>query len=192
MVEFLEVLLNDEPKEYHEEVRQGHRSIFCGSAYGTLDPGIYSYQISYRAEGDWIFQSSNAYGISDITGPFAGLPIDKVRARVQLPEGVLASQFSASLMGNTGEGSDYVSVDGGDKLVIETTQPLNRNHGIFMNVVWSAGDYATRRCCGSIHGFRFRFFPVRLCWASSCVAPGGGRVQSLLSESSGDSHRVLR
>ncbi len=149
-MEFLEVLRDGEPEEHHEEVMYGHRSLFCGSAYTTLEPGIYSYEISYRAEGDWIFRGKNSYGIFDITGPFAGLPIDKVRARVQMPEGVRASQFSASLMGNTGEGSGFVSVDGGDKLVIETTQPLNRHHGVFMNAVWPAGDFAIRSRWGQV------------------------------------------
>ncbi len=143
-MEVLEVMRDGEPEAFHEEIKEGHRSIFCGSPFATLEPGVYQYEVAYRAEGDWIFRGKKAYGIFDITGPFVGLPIDKVRARVQMPEGIRAEQFSASLMGNVGEGSGYVAMDSGDKLVIETTQPLNQNHGVFMNAVWPAGDYATR------------------------------------------------
>ncbi len=143
-MKILEVLRGGASEEFHETEADGLRNLYCGSPYVTLEPGVYDYVVRYSSKGDWIYRENSAYGAFDMTGSFSGLPIDQLSARVRLPEGVEATQFSAAVTGYSGEGAGYIAKQERGDLFIKTDQPLASGHTVFLNVVWPAGDFATR------------------------------------------------
>tara|TARA_R110000850_G_scaffold148917_3_gene271356 strand:+ start:615 stop:1331 length:717 start_codon:yes stop_codon:yes gene_type:complete len=143
-LEITEVIRQGEAEKYHVEAGDGRLSLYCGSPYITLDPGVYNYVVKCVAKGDWRYSDGEAFGAFDITGPFSGLPIDRLNARVRLPEGVSASQFSAAVTGINADTPGYVSRNRGQELEVETSESLESEHTVFLNIVWPAEDFPRR------------------------------------------------
>ncbi|MEX2580065.1 MAG: DUF2207 domain-containing protein [Verrucomicrobiales bacterium] len=139
------VVRKGEAEPFQEVRGDGQRLLFIGSEDVVLEHGRHEYTVRYRALGGWRKRGGELFDAFDVTGPFQGFVIDRVRARVILPSGVALERHSTSLTGSKAEGPGFTVVGSGNELAVETTAPLVGNHSLFLNTSWSAAGFSGRR-----------------------------------------------
>ncbi|WP_409311170.1 DUF2207 domain-containing protein [Pectobacterium sp. B1J-3] len=138
-----QVLRDGVPENYSIDYINGHMKVLIGRASHQLEPGTYRYHIQYQVSNhfsrfpDW----DELYW--NVTGNGWGYPIDKVRFRLQLPEGT-------AFLTPTGKDSRLRSIDVYTGLVgskgdnarilddgsIETLAPLRLGEGVTVAYTW--------------------------------------------------------
>ncbi len=147
-IQFAEILRDGKEEPYHFEKGDGFTSLYVGSAEVELEPGDYTYLVTFRTEADWKERGGEFTGVFDVTGMLPVLPIDSAEARVILPEGVVISKFSPAVSGFESIGKEddpgfEMEVEGG-AVTVRTTRALGDDRGFFINLAWPSGSFAVR------------------------------------------------
>jgi uncharacterized membrane protein len=140
--DLVEVKRDNRPEPYHtEQVGNGIR-IYIGQRNVFLEPGQYSYQITYRTTRQLGFYDNHDELYWNVTGNDWAFPISRVEARVVLPESVSGSQLVLEgYTGYSGErGQNFISSAAQQAVAqFATTIPLQPRQGFTIVVQWPKG-----------------------------------------------------
>ena len=124
------------PAPYHiNENSQGVR-IYVGEENTFLQAGNYTYTFSYETDRQIRFFEDHDEVYWNATGNEWIFPVDEAIARVVLPKGVKASEWTAYTggYGETGKAFEARSAQGGSEVIFRTTQVLPPYEGLSVNV----------------------------------------------------------
>ncbi len=123
-----------------ESVANG-KKIYIGDKYTILSRGKHTYSITYKTDRQLGFFQDHDELYWNVTGNGWRLPIDTVKASVQLPEGISSDAITAE--GYTGyygdQGKNYHAVIENNRVVFATTAPLKKNQGLTVVVTFPKG-----------------------------------------------------
>lgn len=139
----LESLRDGHPEPYELSQGEGYRTLRLGSADLTLEPGRHEYRLRYRTLGNWSYHHGTAYGVFEVTRPFELLPMDRVTARVLLPDHADAGPYSGALQGSSVPGAGFLVSREGSRTNVETTAPLQADHSLLLTMSWPCGEFAS-------------------------------------------------
>ncbi|MBU0501502.1 MAG: DUF2207 domain-containing protein [Gammaproteobacteria bacterium] len=127
---------------YREERRGNGVRIYVGDKDRFLQPGEYSYSLTYRTDRQLGFFADHDELYWNVTGNGWEFPIEQVSARVLLPSTIPAD--SIRVEGYTGyQGSQEQNyrarVDPEGAALFETTTPLGNRQGLTLVVSWPKG-----------------------------------------------------
>lgn len=131
-----------EPEDYHTESISGGIRIYAGSADVFLDPGDYTYTITYKTARQIRYFDDHDELYWNVTGNGWQFPILEASAEVRLPDGVEPTDtaFYTGFLGDTGKDASVTPTDGG--LWFETTRPLRASEGLTIVVGMPKGAVA--------------------------------------------------
>ncbi|MBZ5561198.1 MAG: DUF2207 domain-containing protein [Acidobacteriia bacterium] len=140
--ELQQVLMNDQPVDYHTESQSNGVRIYVGSSSVTLSPGQYTFTLVYRTTRQLGFFADHDELYWNVTGTQWEFPINSAMAVVHLPEGIAADAILRD--GYTGPqgaaGTDFTSlVEPKGPVVFRTTRPLGPHEGLTIVVRWPKG-----------------------------------------------------
>ena len=92
--EIVAVEKNGHPEEYKAEVDGDNRKIYIGSGSTTLEPGTYTYDITYRSRGHVGFFDTYDELYWNVTGNQWGFEIEKASATIHFPAGAQLNNTS--------------------------------------------------------------------------------------------------
>lgn len=133
------------PAPYHTQSRSNGVRIYIGKKGVLLQPGDYTYAITYKTNRQLGFFPGHDELYWNVTGNDWAFPIDQAAARVHLPESIPLSEIA--LEAYTGafgaKGTDYTAELGsGGVVYFRTTHGLPRKHGLTIVVQWPKGYVA--------------------------------------------------
>jgi hypothetical protein len=142
-VKVIDVLRNGESIS-HSLVEQGNKKrINIYRDQVEIDPGIYTFTIEYTTDQRLDFSDPQFDRLSwNVTGEGWQFPIDQVRAKVLLPDGISGDrlQFTASITGETDQEDDYQArLDAGGNPTFVTTERLAVGEGLELTVTFPKG-----------------------------------------------------
>ncbi|PPJ47584.1 DUF2207 domain-containing protein [Rhizobium sp. KAs_5_22] len=119
-----------EPEDYHTESISGGIRIYAGSADVFLDPGDYTYTITYTTGRQIRYFDDHDELYWNVTGNGWQFPILKASANVILPDGVAPTQtaYYTGYRGSTETNARYQRSN--DGAYFETTEPLGIGDGL--------------------------------------------------------------
>jgi len=128
-----EVTRDGKPEPYHSEEKDNGVRVYVGDKYVVLNPGVYTYAITYTTDRQLGFFPDHDELYWNVTGNGWGFPIEAASAAVHLPQGV--AREALLLDGYTGAegaaGTNFKSsVDSQSVAHFETTQPLAPGEGL--------------------------------------------------------------
>ncbi|MHA7969979.1 DUF2207 domain-containing protein [Rhizobium sp. CAU 1783] len=131
-----------EPEAYHTESISGGIRIYAGSADVFLEPGDYTYTITYTTGRQIRYFDDHDELYWNVTGNFWQFPILKASASVKLPPGVEATRtaFYTGYLGSTA--TDATVKRTGTGLWFETTKALGIGNGLTIVVGLPKGAVA--------------------------------------------------
>ena len=120
-----------------------HKRIYIGDKNTYVDPGTHIYEITYKTTRQLRYFDKYDELYWNVTGNRWDFPIDKVIARVTLPEGAGIFQ-QRGYTGRYGQrGADYRVVEQtGNSITYETTRPLGRYQGFTFAIGFQKGVVA--------------------------------------------------
>jgi hypothetical protein len=122
-----------------EKIGQGGIRIRIGRAEVFLDPGSYTYEITYRTGRQLYFEKNRDALYWNVHGTEWGFPADKVGATVVLPEGIKGTK----VWGYTGKrgamGEDYRAELTETGATIEATRPFRARENLTVMLEWPPG-----------------------------------------------------
>jgi uncharacterized membrane protein YgcG len=132
----LSVLQDGVPAPYHTNGNSQGIRIYVGDENTFLAAGNYTYTFSYETDRQIRFFEDHDEVYWNVTGNEWIFPVDEAIARVVLPEGVKASEWTAYTggYGETGNAFEAQSVQGGSEVVFRTTAVLPPYEGFSVNV----------------------------------------------------------
>ncbi len=138
----VEILRDGRPESYHLKDLDNGERVYIGKEDVFLNPGEYTYTITYRTNRQIGFFKDHDELYWNVTGNGWVFPIDKASATVQLPEGGTGTVLSVE--GYTGaQGSKArnfsTSVDASGNVQFLTTRPLGSYEGLTIVVSWPKG-----------------------------------------------------
>ena len=106
--------------------------IYIGREDTFLQPGTYTYTITYRTDRQVRFFETHDEVYWNATGNEWAFPIDRAVARIVLPEGTSVAAHTAYTGPYGASGQDYTSrlEDGGRSVLFATTRPLGPREGL--------------------------------------------------------------
>ncbi len=140
-----EVLRDGEPEDYHTEDLSNGVRIYMGRKDVLLNPGSYTYRITYTTNRQLGFFKDFDELYWNVTGNGWTFPIETASASVHLPEGAAADIREAdAYTGYTGSKEKNFTSGTGDfgTIVFETTRPLAPEQGLTIVVSWPKGFVA--------------------------------------------------
>ncbi|MGA7827991.1 MAG: DUF2207 domain-containing protein [Geobacteraceae bacterium] len=134
------VLRDGRPEHWWREDRSNGVRVYMGSKNATLEPGEYTYQLTYRTDRQLGFFKDYDELYWNVTGNAWEFPIDRVTATVELPHGAEILSTEA-YTGATGQkGTDFTAGrDFRGRAVFGTTRILNPREGLTIVVTWPKG-----------------------------------------------------
>ena len=119
-----------EPEDYHTESISGGIRIYAGSAEVLLDPGDYTYTISYKTGRQIRYFDDHDELYWNVTGNGWRFPILEASANVVLPNGVRPTQtaYYTGYQGSTETNARYQQTP--DGAYFETTERLGIGNGL--------------------------------------------------------------
>jgi len=138
----LEVLQNGEPAPHFVNESGAGVRIYIGEESTFLDPGVYTYTIAYETDRQIRFFDDHDEVYWNATGNEWAFPIDEAVARVRLPEGIRATDWTAYTgpFGATDRNFSASSSGDGSEVTFTTTQPLWAREGLTVVVSMPAGS----------------------------------------------------
>eukprot|EP00903_Cladosiphon_okamuranus_P001111 g1109.t1 len=140
----LSVLQDGNPApHFYNESGAGVR-VYIGEESTYLTPGVYTYTIAYQTDRQIRFFSDHDEVYWSATGNEWAFPIDEAVARVRLPDGVKATEWTAytGRFGSTDQNYTANSSDDGSEVIFTTTQPLWAEEGLTVVVSMPVGSVA--------------------------------------------------
>ncbi|MEM5580876.1 DUF2207 domain-containing protein [Roseibium sp. AS2] len=118
--------------------------IYVGEESVFLQSGVYTYTIRYRTDRQIRFFDDHDEVYWNVTGNEWNFPIDEAIARVRLPNGVTATDWTAFTgpFGATYQNYTARTQDDGSEVVFTTTQPLSYQEGLTVVVTMPSGSIA--------------------------------------------------
>lgn len=144
-LEVVAVRRDGESEPWRSEARGNGRRIYIGDSDVFLEPGEYTYEISYRTHRQVGYFDGHDELYWNVTGNHWAFPIERAGATVRLPERVPERQLRlAAYTGPEGaNGGDYrVRVTGPGVVRFETTRPLGAGEGLTIAVGFPKGVVA--------------------------------------------------
>jgi uncharacterized membrane protein YgcG len=140
--EVLDVVRDGYREDYHTERLNNGMRVYIGSADRLLQPGEYSYTLSYRTNRQLGFFADHDELYWNVTGNGWSFPIDHAAATVQLPASLrntaLAIEAYTGPMGSTGR--DYRATQPAEASAwFETSRALGIAEGLTVVVGWPKG-----------------------------------------------------
>jgi uncharacterized membrane protein YgcG len=136
--DLLGVTRDGRPEPHREERRSNGVRVYAGSSDVFLNPGEYTYHITYRTDRQLGFFSDHDELYWNVTGNGWAFPIDRVTAEVYLPVAIPRDriQIEAYTGPQGARGRDYTAdVDGGVP-VYRTTRTLGAGEGLTIVATW--------------------------------------------------------
>lgn len=131
-----------EEEPFKMATSNGTTTLLVGDKDVLLKPGAHDYVVRYRRLGSWKGGGSELVDSFDVTEAFHTLPIDRVTARLILPEGTKFLLRSAAVSGTVDDGPGFtMSLEEGI-MTVETTAPLRANNSFFLNTSWSGSGFS--------------------------------------------------
>lgn len=140
--EVIDVTKNGVPEPYTVESIANGRRVKIGSADVILDPGAYTYKITYRTNRQIGFFDDHDELYWNVTGNGWIFPIDYAYAAVTLPSGIPKDKIKLeAYTGRQGarERNYQASLDKDGRAVFSTTAGLAPNEGLTIVVMWPKG-----------------------------------------------------
>jgi len=140
--EVLGVQRDGQKENYFTQPQGNGVRIYMGRKGIFLPPGNYQYELTYRTDRQLGFFADHDELYWNVTGNSWDFPIDRVSARVLLPEGIPSDELQAE--GYTGpfgsQGQDYrASIDYTGEVTFASTRPLGPREGLTIVVTWPKG-----------------------------------------------------
>ena len=140
--ELLDVLRDGSPEEHRLENYSNGLRIYIGNANIYLDPGIYTYTITYRTNRQIGFFKDHDELFWNVTGNGWAFPIEKASASVSLPYEVHKKILKYD--GYTGYQGDREKdfnayIRNSKEIYFETISSLSPNQGLSIVVSWQKG-----------------------------------------------------
>ncbi len=150
--EVLAVTRNGRPEPFFTRPLKNGVRTYIGNKGVYLKPGEYTYALTYRTNRQLGFFENHDELYWNVTGNGWSFPIDHAIATVILPPGVpMDTVRHEAYTGPQGaKGTDYTSgISKDDRVVFETTRPLNMREGLTIVTIWPKGfvrepDFSTR------------------------------------------------
>ncbi len=138
--EVLSVKRDGKKENYRtEKIGQGGIRIRIGHAKVFLDPGSYTYEITYRTGRQLYFEEKRDALYWNVNGTEWEFPADKVSATVVLPEGIKGTK-AWSYTGTRGaQGEDYRAEVTETGATIEATRPFRARENLTVVLEWPPG-----------------------------------------------------
>ncbi len=121
-----------------ERIKNGLR-IRIGRAKVFLDPGTYSYEITYRTGRQLYLEEGREALYWNVNGTEWPFPIDEVSATVQLPEGIKGTKIWGYTGRRGAQGEDYSAEVTGTGASIEATRPFREKENLTVMLEWPPG-----------------------------------------------------
>ncbi len=140
--EVVSVRRDGKQEGWHTDSGMGTLTIYMGRKNARLDPGVYTYELTYRTR--WVLGLFDDHDelYWNVTGNEWAFPIDKASATVTLPDSVPPGKVGhEAYTGPEGaKGRDYTSrVDDAGRAHFATTRPLSFGEGLTVVVTWPKG-----------------------------------------------------
>eukprot|EP00873_Tetraselmis_striata_P022928 jgi/Tetstr1/443192/TSEL_031232.t1 len=142
--ELLSVTRDGEADGYRVNRGGGGVRVYIGREEVFLTPGDYTYKLVYQTTRQIRFFEGYDELFWNVTGNEWIFPIDAVSARVVLPDGAVASEWTAytGFFGERGNAFTARAEDGGNSVVFSTTRPLTIGEGLSVVVAMNKGVIA--------------------------------------------------
>lgn len=141
-IEIVSVKRDGRPEPYHTEDVGRHKRIYAGKSDVFLQPGVYTYSLTYRLGRMIGYFDDHDELYFNVTGNEWAFPIGEASATVILPEDVPDARVGhEAYTGPAGaKGQDYESEMAEDGTVaFRTTRPLAAGEGLTIVVTWPKG-----------------------------------------------------
>lgn len=128
------------PEPWWTEDKSNGVRVYIGSKNVTLEPGEYTYTLTYRTDRQLGFFEKHDELYWNVTGNAWEFPIDRVSATVELPPGaeILSTEAYTGLHG--AKGTDFTARgDIRGRAVFRTTRALAPREGLTIVVMWPKG-----------------------------------------------------
>jgi len=129
--EIISVLRDGQPEPYHIEYDGDYKVVYIGEENVYLNPGIYTYTITYESPRQIRFFDGYDELYWNVTGNMWGFPIDSAEVSVTMPSAVNIISQTAYTGYFGDQGQDYVISKGANgDFVCRTTRPLFATEGL--------------------------------------------------------------
>ncbi|RJF80740.1 DUF2207 domain-containing protein [Oleomonas cavernae] len=134
------VTRDGQPEPYHEEGIEGGQRLYIGDKDVFLNPGRYTYEITYRSARQMRFFAEYDELYWNVTGNFWSFPIERASVAVTLPAGARIVQQAAytGAQGQTGHDARVTRQDG-NTIAYATTRRLEASEGMTIAVGFPKG-----------------------------------------------------
>lgn len=134
------VLKDGRPEQWWTEDRSNGVRVYIGRKDVTLEPGEYTYVLTYRSDRQLGFFEKYDELYWNVTGNAWEFPIDEVTATVELPSGAGIISTEAYTGFSGAKGMDFTAGrDPHGRAVFRTTRGLNPQEGLTIVVMWPKG-----------------------------------------------------
>ncbi|MDM7978907.1 MAG: DUF2207 domain-containing protein [Rhizobium sp.] len=140
--ELISVERDGRPEANHTETVSGGIRIYTGSANVFLQPGEYTYTITYRTGRQIRYFDDHDELYWNVTGNGWLFPIDRAGATVTLPEGALPTRTTVYTGPSGSTAQNAREIPGSNGLEFQTTQPLSPNEGLTIVLAFDKGVVA--------------------------------------------------
>ncbi|MGC4407980.1 DUF2207 domain-containing protein [Rhizobium rosettiformans] len=140
--ELISVERDGRPEPNHTESVSGGIRIYTGSADVFLQPGEYTYTITYRTGRQIRYFEDHDELYWNVTGNGWLFPIDRAGATVTLPEGALPTRTTVYTGPSGSTAQNAREIPGSNGLEFETTRPLGPNEGLTIVLAFDKGVVA--------------------------------------------------
>ena len=153
------VTRDGQPLSYFTENRSGYLRIYLGSRDALIEPGAYTFVLTYRTENQVGYFRDFDKIYWNVTGDEWAFPINQAEASVELPPGGRVLQRAAYTGPKGATGQDFTSsTDANGNASFRTTRVLKPGEGMTIAVGWpkglvhepSAEEKAARRAGNSL------------------------------------------
>lgn len=128
------------PEPWWTEDKSNGVRVYIGRKNVTLQPGEYTYTLTYRTNRQLGFFEKHDELYWNVTGNAWAFPIDRASATVELPPGakILSTEAYTGMSGE--KGTDFTAGrDTHGRTVFRTTRVLNPAEGLTIVVMWPKG-----------------------------------------------------
>ena len=140
--DLISVERDGQPEDHHTESVSGGIRIYTGSAEVFLEPGEFTYAITYRTGRQIRYFDDHDELYWNVTGNGWMFPIEEASARVTLPGDAVPTKttFYTGPSGSTARNASEIR--GSDGLEFQTTRPLRPGEGLTIVLAFDKGVVA--------------------------------------------------
>jgi uncharacterized membrane protein YgcG len=134
-----EILRDGKPEPFRTEPVSNGIRIYIGKQDIFLQPGIYTYTITYQTNRQLGFFQDFDELYWNVTGNGWTFPIDAAEAVIELPSGARILQHAGYTGFQGDRGQDFVAKPGDHDIIFATTRELAPQEGLTVAVAWPKG-----------------------------------------------------